>query len=329
MIYTYLSFLLADINIHDNKKLLENSIAKNASYLAMISFDEGPTKNIKKLISIASSYNIPLVFHLDPFHENFSKEIIDYIHENNMEVGIAITEEIEDDENQIKKVFLKYKEAFINKSTYVPILLRLPAVGKITEKSITIAKELNFIVNHVNLDSEDDQKSDIWPFILNHLKNSVLENKLSLVFRDRYMKSVDLLPNILNLLQQRNYKIIPAYEFYNLNTNLLKTDIITYKTNYKKKGEELIIKTIKEDGTIVKKINLPYNNLNKLKARELTKLNLQDYEKIEEVYDDMFNNEESDDSSERESSEEVKYIAQENCSNNIISYCFLLFLIIK
>ncbi|EQB62009.1 hypothetical protein NAPIS_ORF00426 [Vairimorpha apis BRL 01] len=277
MIYTYLSFLLADINIHDNKKLLENSIAKNASYLAMISFDEGPTKNIKKLISIASSYNIPLVFHLDPFHENFSKEIIDYIHENNMEVGIAITEEIEDDENQIKKVFLKYKEAFINKSTYVPILLRLPASR----------------------------------------------------FRDRYMKSVDLLPNILNLLQQRNYKIIPAYEFYNLNTNLLKTDIITYKTNYKKKGEELIIKTIKEDGTIVKKINLPYNNLNKLKARELTKLNLQDYEKIEEVYDDMFNNEESDDSSERESSEEVKYIAQENCSNNIISYCFLLFLIIK
>lgn len=321
-----LNFLLANVNFQEN---IQNEDRRS---VAMLSFDEGPTNNIKKLISLAESYNIPLVFHLDPFHENFSKDIIDYIHEHNMEVGIAVTEELEDDEEQIKKVFLKYKEAFINKSSYVPVLLRLPAVGKITDKSIKIAEEMNFIVNIVNLDSEDDQKSNIWPFIYNHLKNSVLENKLSLVFRDRYMKSVDLLPNILYLLQQRNFRIIPAYEFYNLNTNLVKSDLISYKTEYKKKGEEIIIKTLKEDGTVIKKITMPYNNLNNLKAREITKLNLQDFEKIEAAYSDLVDDESDgsvEDSSVDESDEEVKFIAQENGCKDIFSYCWLLLLILK
>lgn len=362
--FTFLTFLLANINIQDTSIDNINNTDLNPN-VAMISFDEGPTKNITKLISLASSYNIPLVFHLDPFQDNFSKEIIDFIHQNNMEVGIAITEELEDDETQIKKVFEKYKQAFINKTTYKPVLLRMPAIGKITEKSLKIAEDMNFVVNHVNLDSEDDQKSNIWPFICHHLKNSVLENKLSIVFRDRYLKSVDLLPNILYLLQQRNYKVVPAYEFYKINTNLIKGDIVMYKTSYKKKGDELIIKTVKggvdkevfdddenveknvingdKDNTekndkkngngdeVVKNIILPYNSLNKLKARELTKLNLQDFDELENAYETLFNEEESDTSenSSSSSTEEATFVAQENCCGDVLNYCFMAFFIIK
>ncbi|WUR03485.1 peptidoglycan N-acetlyglucosamine deacetlyase [Vairimorpha necatrix] len=177
------------------------------SLKSMISFDEGPTKNISTIINKGVYLNIPLVFFFDPFSPDFNKEIVEEVLDNNYEVGMILRDETS--EETVLEVLEKYEKEFINKSGYKPRLLRLPPVGEINNKTIDLSESKGYIVDIPNLDSEDDQKADIYSFLIPTLYQERRRN-ISMVFRERYEKSLDILERVVEIIKYKGYQIVPA-----------------------------------------------------------------------------------------------------------------------
>lgn len=261
---------------------------------AMISFDEGPSKNVDYLLNIATTYRIPVVFHLDPTLESFNREVVDKIISSGFEVGMAVTDKLDEDESNIKAVFEKFTEAFISKTGYKAVLLRLPAVGVISEKAVKIAEEMGYLVTIPTLDSEDDQKSDIWPFIMVYLQNLCPGGSpLSIVFRDRYKKSINILPYIAQAIYTKSYKIPPAFEFLGKNTNLIKVEKDTKRLNEEAYSVKMSIDSTKKvirvialdsDDYSVRETDLPFSTENKLIVRDLLKKKVKTEEELDALF---------------------------------------------
>lgn len=116
-------------------------------YISIISFDEGPSKNIYKTVDESIISGIPVIFHLDPFQELFSKRLVEYILDSGFEVGMSITEELTEKEEDIRKIIKKYEEEFIRKSGYKSVLLRLPAVGILSETAYSVSESMGYTVS--------------------------------------------------------------------------------------------------------------------------------------------------------------------------------------
>lgn len=247
---------------------------------AMISFDEGPSKNIKCLLTKASAYKIPVVLHLDPTLESFTGDLVNWIVCSGFEVGLAVTEKLDEDENNIKEVLTRFTNAFIAKTNRKPVLLRLPTIGILSEKAYEIAEEMGYVVTTPTLDSEDDEKTNIWPFIVPALQR-LCRDPVSIVFRDRYLRSIYLLPSIAGLIFKRGYRILPAYAYLGISTKLIPVEP---ETNPPTNSSPFVLKmsTNLSDNTInvtasdsqenlIKQLSLPLNTENKLRVRDALK----------------------------------------------------------
>ncbi|KAF9763078.1 hypothetical protein NGRA_1519 [Nosema granulosis] len=299
---------------------------------AMISFDEGPSKNIDLLLQTASRYRIPVVFHLDPTLDTFTRETVDKILNAGFEVGMAVTDKLDEDEANIKEVLERFTTEFTRKSGYKAILCRLPAVGIISRKAEKIAEDMGYVVTEPSLDSEDDQKADIWPFIQPYLMK-LYQRPLSAVFRDRYQKSVNLLPQIAQIIYSRYYKIVPAYTFTGKNTNLIKASV---ENNYTSENSLYSVKmsinptekiihvvALDSDDYKIKEMDVLLTTENKLKVRDLLKKQV----KNEKDIDDLFSSMEDLTKKEEEevNADEKVHTAKENGVDKIMIMSILIF----
>ncbi|EOB13880.1 Polysaccharide deacetylase [Nosema bombycis CQ1] len=249
---------------------------------AMISFDEGPSKNFETLLGIAVDYQIPIVFHLDPTLASFTKEKVDKIISYNFEVGMSVTESIESNQEEVIR---KYTEAFISKTGYRPVLVRVlrgehNLVGN-------YFKSMGYVLTTPTIDSEDDQKAEVYPFIAPELQ-SLCGSPTSISFRDRYSTSVKLLPHIIQLLEEAQYVVVPAYEFLGLNTNLheVKEEDFTIKVSINTVDKKINVIGYDSKKKIIKEEEIPLDSENKLKVRDLTDKTFTKIE-FEKVFEDL------------------------------------------
>lgn len=265
------------------------------SYKCMISYDEGPTKNINRVIEKGVSLNIPLVFYLDPFNPLFDKQVVEEIIENGYEVGMSIIEEVTDE--TITMVLEKYEKEFIKRTGHKAVLLRLPAVGCITHKTINIPESLGYLIDIPNIDSEDDQKSNIYPFLCQAL---AAENRkgVSIVFRERYEKSIDILQYVANAMNQKGYKIVPACVYLGKSTSLIKVNDEIKEQESKTKTVtvtkfevlrcsspyKIRVFTLQNDDEI-KEILVPYSTYNKLYVRDILRKQPENDQELENLYE--------------------------------------------
>ncbi|KAF7684749.1 hypothetical protein TCON_0046 [Astathelohania contejeani] len=174
----------------------------NRNGLAVISFDEGPSKNFDKLIELSN--DIPIVLYVDPF-KIIDPELISRISKD-YEVGLAITTYLNENEDS-EKVIQKYIDKFILVTGFKPRLARLARCGY-DEYSEKMAESKGLIVTRPNLDSQDIEM----PNFMDHLEPTIKESdpcttSLQITFRDRFSESVKALPRVVAILRDNGFQL--------------------------------------------------------------------------------------------------------------------------
>lgn len=220
--------------------------------IALISFDEGPSDNIKEILNILQSYNIKACFHLDPEkiddHKNNVKKIIS----NNHTIGISIIESLKDlKDNEIKEIIIKNLEIFKKFTGYKPKLIRLPRCGY-DKNAIKVSRNLDLVVTEPTIDTEDIEIPNYLQYLIPTIQNlDPWKSSISLVLRDYKKSSVENLHRIINTLISKGFFIVSPNIYLGSNVNAIKLDekpelsenrnpIVDEKANKIKKGISII-----------------------------------------------------------------------------------------
>ncbi|TBU12389.1 hypothetical protein CWI38_0776p0020 [Hamiltosporidium tvaerminnensis] len=236
--------------------LLINIIQAECVGQAIISYDEGPTDKIVKILEISENLNVPIVFHFctDSLKKNL--DVFKNIKDKNVEIGISITDDLYAlDIDLIKEIIISRKKEFEELTGYTPILLRLPRSFHPSE-SKQIAEDLGFIVTDPLIDSEDVET----PNYICLVKNEILQldkniENFSIVFRERIDTSVSELENFIEMLKDKEFTLTKYSTLLNRNTDLI--PII------KKNEEDIEEEEFKDEGSKKAKNNLEKSEKNK------------------------------------------------------------------
>ncbi|KAM0688507.1 hypothetical protein COBT_000229 [Conglomerata obtusa] len=199
----YLSYILSKELIHSKPGL------------ATLSFDEGPSKNIPKILEILQDLEIHATFHLDPI--KIKDDIASSILSQGHTVGLAITDDILTlSYDEFEKMLLQAIDLFKDRTKTVPKLIRLPRIGY-DARHVEIAEKAGLIVTAPICDSEDcDLSSFIEPCrrFVGGLDPDV--QSLSVVFRDRMSLTVRCLTQVVEVIENCGFEIVSAGIYYDI-----------------------------------------------------------------------------------------------------------------
>ncbi|EPR78814.1 Polysaccharide deacetylase [Spraguea lophii 42_110] len=192
---------------------------KDKKHKVVLSFDEGPSKNIHDIIDILEVYRVPAVFHFDPLNDNhrISQYLIHRLKSNNYEIGLSITENLRNvPEEKAEKIIKKAYYKFVKLTDMVPLIVRLSRTGY-DKNTIKIANRFNIIHTTPTIDSEDIDMVNFMDHLLPSIEKEY-PKFISLVLRDRLTSNIYNLPKILSKLNNVGYDITPLYSISNFNT---------------------------------------------------------------------------------------------------------------
>ncbi|KAM0673524.1 hypothetical protein GVAV_002899 [Gurleya vavrai] len=194
-------------------KQLINSNPGNAT----ISFDEGPSKNIPKIIEILKESNTPATFYFNAFKTD--KKAVNSVLSNGHVIGISITDDFTDlTIEEVEKIIQSNLDTFIVNTGIKPKLCRLPRLG-FTEQHVILAEKNGLKVTKPNLDSEDCDLNDfLVPFTRFIESLEPDQSSLSIVFRDRMSLTVRCLQEAIDVIYDNGFEIVKACEFYKMSS---------------------------------------------------------------------------------------------------------------
>ncbi|XP_029166578.1 uncharacterized protein LOC114937319 [Nylanderia fulva] len=180
--------------------------------MALISFDEGPSKYTEDILKVLELKGVRAMFFLNP--RNITKEIVDKILEGDHSIGLSVVEDYSEmDIDEIKRSINGNISSFIEKIGYKPKSVRLPRMGYNNE-TVKIAEECGLIVSRPIVDSEDVDLHDFTPYLIDHIKGTDPGSEsISIVFRDRVSKTLRSIGVIIDLLSDKGYSIVSFREY--------------------------------------------------------------------------------------------------------------------
>ncbi|EPR79742.1 Polysaccharide deacetylase [Spraguea lophii 42_110] len=226
------------------------------SNIITISFDEGPSRNLNKVLEILEENKVKAAFHLNPFRMHRDANDTEKILSNGHDLGLSIPIPLNGlEDSEIENIINIYVEEYKKVTKYHPKLVRLSRSGY-GPNSLKICDKYNLIVTKPNLDSEDIEKEYI-DLLLDEIELYSYNVPLSICFRDRIDYTVNYLDEILYVTNKIGREIVSLTEYHNFKIDQENENNIDKENGNENNGE-------KENGSENKELNVDKEDENKI-----------------------------------------------------------------
>lgn len=183
--------------------------------LIALTFDDGPSRNTKKILKTLNKYNAHATFFVLGERIEYNEDTLKSMVDNGHDIGIhtwnhkQLTKLNRED---IEKQIFKTQKAIYKATNYTSKLLR-PPFGAYNQKVVKIAKKNNMSIINWNIDTldwESKNKKKISKIIMKSARNGCI-----ILSHDLYDATVEAYDIVIPELIKQGYKFVTVTELLN------------------------------------------------------------------------------------------------------------------
>jgi peptidoglycan-N-acetylglucosamine deacetylase len=203
-----------------------NKVVSKDSKMVAFTFDDGPSHNTNKIISILNKYGVRATFFLLGTNINNNLDVLNNLYNSGMEIGnhsyshkllTRLSKE------KVEEEFNKTSELIYNNISIYPTVFR-PSYGSVNKKIKSVVKGPIILWNIDTLDWKHHNSNYIYNKIVNKVKDGDI-----ILMHDIYSATENAIEKVIPELLRRGFKIVTVSElFYYKNIELNNGSVYRY-----------------------------------------------------------------------------------------------------